>query len=355
MFDDVSPFSLVAVAMALVVGIVFPFVAPNAYILHTGMLVLMWMGFASAWNIIGGFTGYVSFGHAAFIGYGMFTAGILYNVYGIGGALETFGAIGGFVGILIAAGLVSGVIAAILSYPLLRLRGHYFAIAMLGVAEASKAFFTNYPADLLPGDLRGARGWMLPIIDPPMVTAEAFLYYAMFVVATLTVLMAYLIKRSKIGYGLIAIREGENAARMLGVPVTRYKIYGFILSAFPVGILGAINAYSIHTVKSTQHHTFHVANTIDMIVVAMLGGLGTVTGPIVGSVVFIGLRDFIFSDYLQFHLLLTGLLIVLVVLGAPRGLVGLYTDYRETGKILGIDVRELLGLTTNRDTQEDEQ
>ena len=355
MFDDYSTRNLLIVALAVLVAVTYPFYVPNSYILHVGMLVLMWIGLASAWNIIGGFTGYVSFGHAAFIGYGMFTAGILYNVYGWGGTLQSFGAIGGFIAILVAAGLVSALIAALLSYPVLRLSGHYFAIAMLGVAEASKAFFTNYPVDILPGDLKGAQGWMLPIIDPPLLTSETFLYYAMFVVATLTVLMAYFIKQSKIGYGLIAIREGEEAAKMLGVPVTRYKIYAFILSAFPIGILGAINAYSVHIVKSTSHHTFHVANTIDMIVVAMLGGLGSVSGPIIGSVLFIGLRDFVFSDFMQFHLLLTGTLIVIMVLGAPRGIVGLYSDYRETGQIGSVDIREMLGLSNQRDSQEDER
>ncbi|MFB6266472.1 MAG: branched-chain amino acid ABC transporter permease [Halodesulfurarchaeum sp.] len=338
------------VAGGLLFGLVFPFISPNDFILDAGFLVLMWMGLASAWNIIGGFTGYVSFGHVAFFGYGMFTTGIMTVQYGIGRNVGTVPELGGFILVLLTGGLVSGLIAAAIAYPVLRLRGHYFAIAMLGIAEASHAIFLNTP------QLQGAQGWQIDLLSP-FILGDSFLYYVMFVVAVLTVFLAYVVKRSKIGYGLIAIREGEEAARMLGVPVTRYKIYGFVLSAFPPGVIGAIYAYHIFLVNAQE--AFIVTKTIDMIVVTLIGGLGTVTGPIIGSIVFVGLQEIVLSDLLAWHLFVTGALIVVVILGAPRGLVGLAQEYRETGHVAGVDVRELLGrgseATTGTTEQEGEQ
>lgn len=335
MFEDTDILKKGLVALGLLAGLVFPFVSPNDFILDAGFLILMWMGLASAWNIIGGYTGYVSFGHVAFFGYGMFTTGILSVQLGIGRNVGSVPELGGFLFVLLMGGLVSAVIAAIFAYPVLRLRGHYFAIAMLGIAEASHAIFLNTP------QLQGARGWQIDILQP-FILEGSFLYYVMFVAAVLTVVLAYLVKQSKIGYGLVAIREGEEAAKMLGVPVTRYKIYGFVLSAFPPGVIGAIYAYHIFLVSAKE--AFIVTKTIDMIVVTLIGGLGTVTGPIVGSIVFVGLQEIVLSDLLSWHLFVTGALIVFVVLVAPKGLVGLVTEYQDSGRVVGVDVREVIGI-----------
>lgn len=337
MFDDSTSLKWGLVVAGLLLGVIFPFVSPNDFILDAGFLILMWMGLASAWNIIGGYTGYVSFGHVAFFGYGMFTTGILSVEFGIGQNVATIGQLGGFLAVLLTGGLVAAVIAAIISYPVLRLRGHYFAIAMLGIAEASHAIFLNTP------QLQGARGWQINILEPFLLEGS-FMYYVMFLVAVLTVVLSYLVKQSKIGYGLIAIREGEEAAKMLGVPVTRYKIYGFILSAFPAGVIGSIYAYHIFLVNAKE--AFIVTKTIDMIVVTLIGGLGTVTGPIIGSIVFVGLQEIVLSDLLSWHLFVTGALIVVVVLVAPKGLVGLVTEYQDSGRVVGVDVRDVLDIGT---------
>ncbi|MFB6094595.1 MAG: branched-chain amino acid ABC transporter permease [Halanaeroarchaeum sp.] len=346
------------VLVGLLVGLAWPVIAPNDFILDAGFLILMWMGLASAWNIIGGYTGYVSFGHVAFFGYGMFVTGLLTHAES---ALPFFqrnigvlnGGVGGvmsFLLVLLVGGLSSMVIAAIVAYPVLRLRGHYFAIAMLGIAEASGAIFLNYTP------LQGAQGWQIPIIHPPVLETGTFLYLVMFVVGVGTVVLSWLIKRSKIGYGLIAIREGEEAAKMLGVPVTRYKIYGFVLSAFPPGVIGALYAYHVYLV--TAHQAFVVTKTIDMIVVTLIGGLGTVTGPIIGAIVFVGLQEIVLSDLLSWHLFVTGLLILGIVLGAPKGLVGIAEEFSDNGRILGVDVVGRIGLrslTAESNEMEDEQ
>ncbi|MFB6125252.1 MAG: branched-chain amino acid ABC transporter permease [Halanaeroarchaeum sp.] len=348
MFEDVTRTQVALVVVGLLAGVGWPFVAPNKFLLDAGFLILMWMGLATAWNIIGGYTGYVSFGHVAFFGYGMFTTGLLTHAadavpflsHNIGN-VQSAADLGGFFVVLLTGGIVSAIIAAVIAYPVLRLRGHYFAIAMLGIAEASHAIFVNYPP------LQGAEGWQIPILHPPVLEVGGFLYYVMFVIGVLTVLLSYLVKRSKIGYGLVAIREGEDAAKMLGVPVTRYKIYGFVLSAFPPGVIGALYAYHIFLVSATEG--FVVTKTIDMIVVTLIGGLGTVAGPVVGSVVFVGLQEIVLSDLLSWHLFVTGLIILVVVLAAPRGLVGLVEEYRDTGRVVGVDVRDVLGMDTEDD------
>jgi branched-chain amino acid transport system permease protein len=334
------PSKKVLAGLGILVAVIYPFAltvsGAYTYYLQAGFLILMWIGLASAWNIIGGFTGYVSFGHVAFFGFGMFTAAVLSQGYGIGTSIASVGGIAQFLFVLLMGGLVSAFIAAAIAYPVLRLRGHYFAIAMLGIAEAANAIFINV------NWLKGSKGWTMPILSPPAISQTQFLYFAMLVVAVLTVAAAYLIKNTKPGYGLVAIREGEDAAKMLGLPVTRYKIFGFVASAFFPGVIGAIYAYKLSFVVATQG--FYVGKTIEMIVITLIGGLGTVAGPIIGGVVFVGLKQVVLSNFMDWHLFATGLVIVVMVLGAPRGVVGLWNDYRETGE-MPIDVRSLVGNT----------
>ena len=334
------PSKKVLAGLGILAAVIYPFAltVSGAYIyyLQAGFLVLMWIGLASAWNIIGGFTGYVSFGHVAFFGFGMFTAAVLSQRYGIGTSVSSVGAMGGFVFVVLMGGLVSAFVAAVLAYPVLRLRGHYFAIAMLGIAEAANAIFINVDW------LRGSKGWTMPLFSPPAISQTQFLYFAMLVVTVVTVAAAYLIKNTKPGYGLVAIREGEDAAKMLGLPVTRYKTLGFIASAFFPGMIGAVYAYKLSFVVASQG--FYIGKTIEMIVITLIGGLGTVIGPIIGGVVFVGLKQVVLSNLMDWHLFATGLVIVVMVLGAPRGIIGLWNDYRETGEV-PIDVHSVLGDT----------
>jgi branched-chain amino acid transport system permease protein len=318
-----------------VLTLAYPFLAPNDYLLEVGLLVMMWVALGSAWNMIGGYVGYVSFGHVAFFGLGMFTAAILVKRGGLATSVAGPGGVLAFLVVVLASGLVAVLVASAIAYPVLRLRGHYFAIAMLGVAEALFAIFRNVDW------LKGSEGWYMPILDPGYVEGMTFLYYAMALVALLTVLTAWQVKRRKLGYGLTAIREGEEAAKMLGVPVTRYKIVAFVVSTFFPGMVGAVYAYYVSYVIDVE--AFTVLKTIDMIVVTLIGGLGTVVGPIVGAVVFIGIQKVLLSDFLAWHMFATGLLILVVVLVAPGGLVGLYDDYvRGDEEIRGVHVGDLL-------------
>jgi branched-chain amino acid transport system permease protein len=279
-------------------------------------------GLSLAWSILGGFAGYWSFGHAAFVGTGAFAAGLVATramPSGTGGGWDM--AIP-----LAAGGLASGGLAALIAYPLLRLRGIYFAIAMLGVSQVA-------------GELSSAVEWIggglgltLPAAGPDRMNPENFFYYLLLGGLALTVGVCAAIRRQRFGYGLIAIREDEDTARMLGVPTERYKIVAYVLSAVLVGLQGAVFAYSLG--YFTTQSVFRLDFSLNMIVHALIGGIGTLAGPIIGAAVMVLLTQVVLGSLLEFHLFITGAVVVSIVLLAPGGLIGLWHDRRRRGRML---------------------
>jgi branched-chain amino acid transport system permease protein len=305
---------VVASLVALAILLIAPYFMTPFYA-RVGQQILFAAGLALAWSILGGFTGYWSFGHAAFIGLGAFTASL------------SMGALGGFppfVAFLIAltlGSLMCGFVAALIAYPILRLRGIYFAIAMLGVSQVLAELNNNLDF------LKGSMGVVLPRIAPRGVDPAIYFYYAFLIATVVTLAVAFVIKVSRIGYGLIAIREDEDTARMLGVPTERYKIAMFVLSAILTGVFGVIYAWSLGYITTAS--VYRTDFSLNMIVYSLLGGMGTLIGPIIGSVVMVVLTQVVLGNLLDVHMLLTGLLLVAIVLLAPRGLVGFARDYRQ--------------------------
>lgn len=308
------------------VGLVVLILAPaflSPFHTRVAQLILMSAGLALAWSILGGFAGYWSFGHTAFIGIGAFSAALLEANTGIGSGYGKL-----FIG-LIFAGLMSAVICVIIAYPLLRIRGIYFAIAMLGVSQILGELVHTI------GFFQGSLGLVLPRITPRGVDPGQFFYYLFLGLAGLTLAVAFVIKISRIGYGLVAVREDEDTASMMGVPTEVYKVTVFVISAALTGMIGAAYAYSLGYI--TGESVFRVDFSLNMIVYSLLGGIGTLIGPIIGAVIMVILTQVVLGNLLDVHMLATGALLVILVLLAPKGIVGFAKDF---GTRLGARGRE---------------
>jgi branched-chain amino acid transport system permease protein len=291
-----------SVAAVLIGGaaILAPRVATD-YLLAFAFQLFMMIALAQAWNLISGMTGYVSFGHAAFFGIGAYAGALLAEA--------------GFPWWL--AILKGALIALAVSLPLglltLRLRGPYFAIAMLGLNEVGRILATLWVA--LTG---GGSGISLSAARLPSLVAN---YYAMLAIAALSVALAAAIHRSRLGLELRAIREDEAAAEMIGVNTTRDKLLAFMLSALIPGAVGA--SYVFYTSYINPPSAFSAALNIQMIVMVMFGGSGTVLGPLIGAAVVMVLRETLWAHFPQLHLAALGGLLWLVLFVLPGGLVSL--------------------------------
>lgn len=294
-----------AVAVLLALG---PFVLPSFYV-RVGQLMLYSAALGVAWAILGGFAGYASFGHAAFIGVGAFAAGLVENsVPDLPPSL------------LLITGLATGgaccaALSAAIAYPILRLRGTFFAIAMLGVCHVCGELNNNIDA------LQGSLGLNFPAIAPAAADPASFFYELYLAGALIVLLVAWLVRRSRFGAGLLAIREDEETARMLGVPTERYKRRAFVLSAVLTGLLGVIYGHSLGYI--TTDSVYRDDTNLSLIVYSLLGGMGTLFGPVIGAFLLVFITQVVLGRLLDFHLFATGLLLVLLVLLAPGGVLGL--------------------------------
>jgi branched-chain amino acid transport system permease protein len=268
--------------------------------------VFMWIALAGSWNIISGLTGYVSFGHVAFFGAGAYTGAILIASAGWSWPVAA-----------LAGGVAAGVLALAIGWPCLRLKGPYFAIAMLGLNEVLRALVSYF--ERLTG---GGNGLSLPTLD-----ATVPIYYAMGLMAVLVTLAARLIIASRFGLRLMTIREDEIAAEAMGIHTFRHKLLAFLLSAIGPGIVGALAAREQGYIEPLS--VFPLATTITMIVMTLFGGKGTVWGPVLGAAVLFVAQEMVWARYPYIHPLLFGANIVGVVLAMPRGVLGvLQTKYR---------------------------
>ena len=266
--------------------------------------VFMVIALAQAWNLISGMTGYVSFGHAAFFGVGAY-AGALFLTWGFPWWLAVMKGAG---------------IAALLAVPLgfltLRLRGPYFAIAMLGLNEVGRIVAT-----LWVNVTHGGSGLTL---SPELLPSLDVKYFTMFGLALVATLLVAWIHRSRFGLELRAIREDEEAAEMVGVNTTRDKVIAFVLSAVIPGAVGAV--YVMYTSYLNPASAFDNARNIEMIVVVLFGGSGTVWGPILGAGTVMVLREILWAQFPSAHLAALGVLLLVVVLYLPGGLISILRD-----------------------------
>jgi branched-chain amino acid transport system permease protein len=278
----------------------------SVYLRSFALFTMMYVVLALSWNIISGFTGYTSFGHVAFYGIGAYACAILVADYGWH-----------WVPTLFVGALVAGLVAIALGYPVLRLKGPYFAIAMLGAAEGTRVVVTVW--DSLT---HGGLGISFP--TTPDTENSIPTYYAMLVLLLTTIAVAYGVGHSRFGVRLNAIREDEVAAEALGINVTRYKLVAFVLSAIFPAMAGGIQAYKVLYIEPLS--TFFVQITIAMALMAMLGGKGTVIGPVVGAVLLYTAQELTWVNFPTAHLIAYGVFIIVVARFMPRGLMGFAID-----------------------------
>lgn len=272
-----------------------------------GINTLLLAVLAQGWNIIGGYAGYASFGNSVFYGLGS---------YGVAIAMVQWE-------LPFAAGLALGValavaFAVLLGVPVLRLRGHYFAIATLALAQVMTAIVSNIKL----------AGQNIGLVLPPLNNDPLFyeLALGLLVLATLTV--AWL-TRSKFGFGLIAIRENEEGAAVMGVNTTRYKVAAFCLSGVFSALAGGIHAYWITFLDPES--AFDISLNVKMIIMAVFGGAGTVLGPIAGAFSLSAISELLSSEITSVAGLFFGVVIIAAVVLMPRGLADLLRRFRKSG------------------------
>lgn len=286
----------------LLVLVVMPFQV-GVYYRSFVMFTMMWVVLALSWNIISGYTGYISFGHVVFYGVGAYASAILVVDY------EWH-----WIPTLAVGGLMGALVAILIGYPVLRLKGPYFAIAMLGAAEGTRVLVTVW--DSLT---HGGLGINFPNVENSVET-----YFAMLVLMFVTIGVSYWVAHSRFGIRLNAIREDEVAAEAMGINTTVYKLSAFALSGVFAAIAGGIQANK--TLYINPDAEFFLLITITMKLMAMFGGKGTVVGPVIGAILLYIVQEFVWVQFPFFHLIMFGLFLIVVARFLPRGLVGFVVD-----------------------------
>jgi branched-chain amino acid transport system permease protein len=272
------------------------------YVLRLATTVGMYAALALSWNLVGGFSGYPSFATAAFFGLGAYAAGVAQN---FGLPLWAAWPLAALVG-MVFAGLLGGAI--------LHLRGHYFAIASLVVADVLREV-TNSWTDVTGGGM----GLNLPLVSVGGVDGQTLFYLgAMTLVAVVALVITIWVDRAPLGVALRCIEQNEDAAPVIGIDARRAKVAAFSLSGLIAGATGAVYASWVTYIDPTD--VYDVLLSVKPIIMVLIGGVGTVLGPVIGAVVFLGLEELLWRNVLEFHAGFLGLLVVALVLFLPGGL-----------------------------------
>ncbi|WP_407164978.1 branched-chain amino acid ABC transporter permease [Bradyrhizobium sp. ORS 111] len=304
-------------AIAIVLIVAYPWVFSTPFQQRLGALVLLYAIAASAWNIIGGYAGQVSVGHAVFFGCGAYAAMGAYAHY----------ALSPLVGIPV--GLVASVaIAAVIGVPTLRLSGHYFSMATIAVAELARLIVTN--TDYL-GAAVGLSGPTVPrnVFDLSFISALPY-YYLFLAVLAITLLITWWMANSRMGFYLRAIRDSERAARSLGAPASRIKLYAYMLSAGLTSVAGALYAMMFGFVDPDSGLGLLIS--VKILIMAALGGAGLLFGPLVGAAILVPLEE-ISNSLLGgkgagLTFVVYGAIIVLIARFQPGGILALVNRLR---------------------------
>lgn len=291
-----------ATVVAICVLLVMPLFLDN-YFMRLATTVIMYCVLAWSWNFIGGFVGYPSFGIAAFFGFGAYTGAVLLVHKVIPFWLSP-----------VCGGVACFVVAAVIGTPILRLRGHYFAVASLSIGEVFREVAMSWT-----GVTGGGMGINLPPMRPAFGTEPQMFYYSMLALALVTLATTVLVTRSRLGVAFRCIRQNEEAASMIGIDATRAKIIAFALSATFPGAAGALYASWVSYIDPSD--VFDILNSVKAPVMVLLGGVGTVIGPAIGALLYLVFEEIVWRSLLQFHAVMLGVIIVGLVLFLPSGFV----------------------------------
>ena len=309
--------TLIAVAVALL-----PFAMEDVYVQNILILTLMYAALSQSWNILSGYCGQISLGHALYFGLGAYTMAILFTKFGV---LPWFG--------MLAGGALSALVAMALGYPCFRLRGHYFVIATIVIAETALLLFLNW-------DWAGAAtGINIPVQDDSWLTFQfarsklPYFYFAL-AFACVTWLVTWVLEDSKWGYWWRAVKDNPDAAESLGVVVFHSKMAAAAVSAFFTAVGGAFYAQFVSYIDPDSVMSFQFSLLIAL--PAVLGGIGTLWGPAVGASILIPLteltRSYMGGTGRGIDLILYGAMIVVIAQARPEGLVGVFTRRRPAEK-----------------------
>ena len=300
-----------AVAVLAVLMMAPPFLTSNQFLLHLAITVLLWTLLGVSWNLLGGFAGQVSFGHATFFGVGAYATMILYLRLGLA---PWYGmALGGAAAVLVS--LPIGLIC-------FRLRGPYFSLSTLAVAEIVRLIALNWDALT-----NGPVGLLITALPPVRLggrmldwESKAPFYFIIAALAALAMLATWRLSRARLGAYLLAIREDEDAAESVGIDTVRAKVLTLALSAFFTGLAGGF--YGLYFRYVDPDAVFPIALSVEMVFIAVVGGLATVIGPVIGAVFLTTLGELFRERFQVGHLIFYGLFMMLAIRYLPEGIWG---------------------------------
>lgn len=308
---------MVTMGCLLATFAVAPLMIANVHFQHLMIMLLLYATLSQAWNLIGGYAGQVSFGHAVFFGIGAYAAMAPLNQWGLTP----------WVGMVIG-GLVATIVAVIIGVPVFRLKGHYFAISTFAVAEVVRELFSNW------NWVDGPIGLDAPVLDPGWINFMFYktkfpYHYTVLIIFLLVTCVTFRMERSRMGYYFRAIKQRPEAAQAMGVNISLYKQYALMISAFFTAICGSF--YGLYVLHIEPATVLSLDISIKIVLITALGGTGSLWGPLLGAMILIPLQEYsriwLGGTGKGIDLIVLGALIVLICIFEPRGIVGLYKRF----------------------------
>src|SRR5512139_500193 len=301
----------IVIALAILLLFAAPWIVSAPFFVHLMIMVLMWTILGASWNILGGYAGQVSFGHATFLGAGAYTTMLFYLKLGIAP----------WYGIPIG-GLVAAVIALPIGYICFRLRGPYFALSTLAVAEIIRLVALNWESLT-----NGPVGLLITTLPPVTLFGRPIdwesktpFYYIVAILALAALLATYVMSRTRLGAYLLAIREDIDSAEAIGINTVQARVAALSLSAFFAGVAGGFYATYLRYIDPDA--VFPIALSVEMVFIAVVGGLTTVAGPLIGAIFLVTLGETFREHFLVGHLIFYGAFMMVAIRYMPEGIWG---------------------------------
>ncbi len=283
----------------------FPLFSADRYYIRFLTYLFMWASLAQCWNISSGFSGYIDFGPVAYFGIGAYATTISMTMFHYPFFLA-----------LLISSFVSVLIAIFIAFPTLRIKGAYFAIATFAFAETVKQIVLSFDRTFHVSFFKGSYGITLPISTD----SNIFYYYMLFVCFTIFI-VTFFIENSRLGIALKAISESEEASELIGINTFFCKILVYSISAFFISLIGGIYAYWITYI--TPDDVFNIHKTVQMVIMTLLGGVGTLYGPLIGAVFLNVISELLGTTFIEDYLILVGIIVILVIMIQPEGIYGI--------------------------------
>jgi branched-chain amino acid transport system permease protein len=290
------------IILALVILLTTPLWA-SRYVVNVWLLICIYAALASMWNLLAGYSGMISLGQQMFVGLGGYTLAVLSVYYGLPISLS-----------VLLGGMISVILAVLISLPIFRMKGVYFAIGTWIIAEALGICFSNW------GYVRYGMGMF---IQPAYKLSMSAIYYAAMIICIGSIALVYLLLRSNLGLALMAIRDDDVASEAMGINIFRCKFTCFLISAFVTGIAAGI--LYLNAIFIQPFEAFGIGWTVKLLFIVIIGGIGTVEGPVAGAIVFVLLQQYL-SEYVGFNLIILGTIAIVVIFFAPKGIVGTFQN-----------------------------